>query len=338
MVLPLPPPEMRNLVGPPEPERYDNPSGGLVFGHLPGEASESVLDFGCGCGRIARQLIQQHPQPKRYLGVDLHRGMIAWCQRNLTPCAPGFLFEHHDIYNLGFNPTGRHRVLPLPADDGQFMIFNATSVFTHCGQDQAEFYLGEAARILRPDGYLHADWFLFDKRLFPMMQRFQNALFINETDPSNAVIFDRNWLRETAAAAGLVITLAQAPSIRGFHWLIVMRPQVAGLSEVELPADDAPLGSRPPPLMPPGAERIGCEPRQPRGRRRRRRRALAGREGSLGRTPSARRERRRVRRPRPQGSTPRRRRLPRRRHDRANTRGLRSGARRPPATQRFTVR
>ena len=44
---------------------------------------------------------------------------------------------------------------------------------------------------MRPDGWLHASWFLFDKRLFPMMQPFQNALFINETDPSNAVIFDR---------------------------------------------------------------------------------------------------------------------------------------------------
>ena len=90
-----------------------------------------------------------------------------------------------------------------------------------------------------------------------MMQPFQNALFINETDPSNAVIFDRRWLRETAAAAGLTITWARRPAIRGFHWWIVMRPQAARCLGVELPADDGPLGSSPPPLMPPNAERIG---------------------------------------------------------------------------------
>jgi SAM-dependent methyltransferase len=248
---------MRELVGAPEPERYDNPRGELLYPYLPAVAYESVFDFGCGCGREARQLIQQRLQPTRYLGIDLHRGMVAWCQRNLAPCAAGFRFEHHDVYSAGLNPTGQHRTLPLPAGDHVFSLFNAVSVFTHCGQDQAEHYLGEAARVLRPDGYLHASWFLFDKRSFPMMQPFQNALYINETDPSNAVIFDRRWLREVAATSGLTITLARPPAIRGFHWAIVMRPHAAGCREFELPIDDAPFGSSPPPLMPPGAEDLG---------------------------------------------------------------------------------
>ena len=119
---------------------------------------------------------------------------------------------------LGLNPEGEHRTLPLPAGDGAFTLFNAISVFTHSTQDQTEHYLREAARVLRPDGWLNASWFLFDKALFPMMQPFQNALFINETDPSNAVIFDRAWVRETARGLGLVITEAQPPSVRGFHW------------------------------------------------------------------------------------------------------------------------
>jgi SAM-dependent methyltransferase len=253
----MPPPEMRDLVGAPEPERYDNPGGELLYPDLPVAAYESVFDFGCGCGREARQLIQQRAQPMSYLGVDLHRGMVAWCQQNLSPEAPGFRFEHHDIYNAGLNPSGQNRVLPLPADDGTFSLFNAASVFTHSRQDQAEHYLREAARILRSDGYLNASWFLFDKRSFPMMQSFQNALYINETDPSNAVIFDRSWLRETAASAGLKIALAQAPAIRGFHFRIVMRPQAADCPEVELPDDHAPIGSAPPPQMPRDAEHIG---------------------------------------------------------------------------------
>jgi SAM-dependent methyltransferase len=236
---------MRDLVGGLELAYWDNPSREPIYPYLPTSAYQDVFDFGCGCGRVARQLIQQRRRPRRYLGVDLHRGMIAWCEQNLTPHAPAFRFEHHDVYNAGLNPAGAARMLPLPADAQAFSLFNAWSVFTHLNQEKTEHYLGEAARLLRSDGYLHATWFLFDKSEFPMMQAFQNALFINETDPSNAVIFDRRWLRETAAA-----------KIRGFHWLIVMRPQAAGCPEIELPSDDAPTGFSPPPLMPLGAERI----------------------------------------------------------------------------------
>src|SRR5262249_27496045 len=163
---PIPPAEMRDLVGGLGPEFYDNPTGALVHPDLPADAYETVLDFGCGCGRIARQLIQQQPRPARYLGVDLHAGMIAWCRRELASQAPGFRFEHHDVYNAGLNPEGHQRVLPLPASDGEFSLFHATSVFTHTTQDQAEHYLREAARVLRPDGYLYATWFLFDKQSF----------------------------------------------------------------------------------------------------------------------------------------------------------------------------
>jgi SAM-dependent methyltransferase len=157
--LPVPPPEMRDLIGGAGPERFDNPSGEPVYDYPPADAYDSVFDFGSGCGRVARQLIQQQPRPRRYLGVDLHAGMVEWCRRELAPHAPGFRFEHHDIYNAGLNPEGRNRTLPLPADDGEFTLFNAISVFTHSTQDQAEHYLQEAARVLRPDGWLHASCF-----------------------------------------------------------------------------------------------------------------------------------------------------------------------------------
>jgi hypothetical protein len=57
--LPIPPPEMRKLVGVEDARLFDNPARALVYPHLPGEVFNAVFDFGCGCGRIARQLIQQ---------------------------------------------------------------------------------------------------------------------------------------------------------------------------------------------------------------------------------------------------------------------------------------
>jgi SAM-dependent methyltransferase len=256
--LPLPPLEMRQLVGPVDPALFDNPSGGLVYPYLPATAYGRVLDFGCGCGRIARQLIQQRPRPRRYLGIDLHRGMVEWCRNNLAPAADGFEFIHHDVFQPSFNPGAeKPATLPFPAEDRSFTLVEATSVFTHLTQSAAVHYLSEVARVLEPSGLLHATWFLFEKDEYPMLTEVQNALYTNEYDLSSAVIFDRDWVRSTAAEAGLTIVEVQPPEIRNFHWRVIMQPSRDGLEEAAFPPDDAPSGAAPPPAVPPDPSRIG---------------------------------------------------------------------------------
>ena len=44
-----------------------------------------------------------------------------------------------------------------------------------------------------------------------MMQDFQNALYINDIDPTNAVIFDRDWLRAALDARDLRVSVVRAP-------------------------------------------------------------------------------------------------------------------------------
>ena len=258
--LPLPPPDMRALVGLTDPAFYDNPAGALVYPNLGVEAHRRVFDFGCGCGRVARQLIQQQPRPERYVGVDLHRGMIEWCSANLAPRAPGFEFHHHDVFNPGFNPDpGKPVTAPFQVEDGQFTLVNAWSVFTHLTQSQTEHYLREVARILAPEGVVNSTWFLFDKAEFPMMQTFQNALYINENDPSNAVIYDRAWLLAQLDEVGLTIVDVIPPEIRGFHWRMVLSPSRHGITAVELPEDTAPFGREPPPVLKTDTSKIGLE-------------------------------------------------------------------------------
>lgn len=240
--LPYPPSEMRRLVGPTELDVYDNPSGALVYPWFPAETYEKVFDFGCGCGRVARQLIRQRPSPTTFVGIDLHADMIAWCQQNLRPAAPNFNFYRHDVFSVAFNP-GREKPLsaPFPVGDSQITLVNALSVFTHLTQEQAEYYLRECARVLQPKGVLHASWFLFDKADYPMMDANYNALYVSYVDPSEAVVFDRTWLRDTARAPGLRIFQVILPGIRGHHWSVLMTPNPAA-AEVELAPDVAPRG------------------------------------------------------------------------------------------------
>jgi SAM-dependent methyltransferase len=255
---PLPPVEMRELVGLVDPVAYAlAPGETRPFSHLPDSAYRHVLDFGCGCGRIARQLMLGRPRPRRYLGLDLHRGLIEWCQANMAPAARGFRFQHHDVHNRAFNPKGKSATRPFPVGDGWATLVIAHSVFTHLLPEQADHYLREVARVLAPDGWLEVTFFLFDKREFPMMQDFQNALYINEQDPTNAVIYDRGWLRRTLGELGLVLVRAEPPVVRGFQWQLSVRRAGAGSPAIELPEDAAPAGRRPPPLTPAAADRIG---------------------------------------------------------------------------------
>ena len=150
--LPMPPIEFRRLIGQIDPEYFENPSRRPIFDGVAETAYDTVLDFGCGCGRVARQLIQQEPRPKHYLGIDRNQAMIDWCSSHLTPHAPGFEFQHHDVFHAQLNPGGTPGHLALPAADGETSLFVGISIFTHLLEADAEFYLQELGRVLSPRG------------------------------------------------------------------------------------------------------------------------------------------------------------------------------------------
>ncbi|SRR6266540_125303 len=258
VTLPMPPFAMRQLVGPTAERDFDNPTGAVPIPGITQEDCTSIFDFGCGCGRIARQLLQMARPPDRYMGIDVHRGMISWCLEHLEPLNAGFRFHHHDVYNPSFNPEGGARTAPFPIDQERFRVVVAWSVFTHLLQDQVEFYLREVARSLEPNGIAVSTWFLFDRSNFPMLQDFQAALYINPIDPTNAVIFDRKWLQQLTKDVGLTITFVRPPIIRGYQWEIHMRLSESGLQAVDFPPDLAPIGSMPPPAPPHRLDKIGA--------------------------------------------------------------------------------
>lgn len=219
---PLPPVELRRLVC------HDDALFELnwtsnVFSEIPPETYESVFDFGCGCGRIARQLMCQPARPKRYVGVDIHKGMIEWCTDNITPLSDSFNFHHHDVWNLGLGPENtKQSTCPFPVEDEAFTLCIAHSVFTHLYKEQAEYYLAEISRILRPQGVARTTWFFFDRLTFPMLFDFQVTLFVNEIDPTNAVIYDWQWFLVAVRNAGLCVQKVVPAKIRGHQWQVFL--------------------------------------------------------------------------------------------------------------------
>jgi SAM-dependent methyltransferase len=243
MNIPFPPIELMKSVGTTDESFFDNPDGELVFlDEVAPETYDRIFDFGCGCGRIARKLLLQKTyKPSQYVGIDLFEKSIRWCRENLTPIDRNYMFLHHDVFNAQFNPKCRTDKNSFPTTN-KFTLVNAHSVFTHIVESQLEFYLSECARVLDDNGTLRTTWFLFDKSGFPMMQEFQNCLYINPDDLTNATIYDYTFIQQKFTEYGLVIYKIIPPTVRGFQWFLFAAKKETGILKAEFPDDVAPLG------------------------------------------------------------------------------------------------
>jgi len=228
-LIPVPPLDLRTMIGPPELEFFENATGEPIFPTLPTDAYEAVFDFGCGCGRSARLLLQQkYSRPRRYVGIDIHRGMIDWCANHLSPIAPDFLFLHHDVWSPGYGRDNTVRLAaPFPVEDNAFSLVIANSVFTHIYKEQVEYYLFEVARIMTAGGVAMTTWFFFDNESFPFFRGGVPCLFTSETDPTSAVIYDRQWFLDAVRRSGLAVRHTQHPPAAGHQWLLQLEKRTS---------------------------------------------------------------------------------------------------------------
>lgn len=140
-VSPFPPPAlMENTTG--LNNERDFASHGADFWLALSEASPkplselaSVLDFGCGCGRLAR-MFKGHPG--RIVGCDIDYRHVEWCRAALD-----------------FMETRLSSVQPpIPFADDEFDAVISISIFTHLNESSQDAFLQELARVCRPGGSL----------------------------------------------------------------------------------------------------------------------------------------------------------------------------------------
>ncbi len=84
--------------------------------------NETVLDIGCGIGRMAVPLMDYLNDDGTYYGFDLFTKGITWCKNNISTRRNNFHFEHVDIYNQFYNPDGKEDAsqYKFPYEDESF--------------------------------------------------------------------------------------------------------------------------------------------------------------------------------------------------------------------------
>ncbi len=122
---------------------YEDRATTLVRLHGEFETAESVFEFGCGTGRFARRLFEEHLSPSaRYRGMDISPEMVRLAQDRLA--------QHSSRAEIVLTEGGP----PVDEADGSYDRFVSNYVFDLLSHEDIRAVVREAHRLLRPDGLL----------------------------------------------------------------------------------------------------------------------------------------------------------------------------------------
>jgi ubiquinone/menaquinone biosynthesis C-methylase UbiE len=109
------------------------------------ETARSVIELGCGTGRLAETLLTHHlPADARYVGVDISDTMTVLSGVRLQKFG-----DRAQVLQV-------EGIAPLPGNDAEFDRFVSTYVFDLLSPDDAQALLAEAHRLLSSNGLLCA--------------------------------------------------------------------------------------------------------------------------------------------------------------------------------------
>ena len=173
----------------------------------------SVLDFGCGVGRIIRHWNGAR-RPVLH-GTDYNPDLIEWCRANLK----SFEFRVNTLAGA------------LPYDSETFDFIYSFSVFTHLREPLQFHWIDELSRVLKPGGYIylttHGEYYLTALNLSEQEQFRRGELVVREEDESGsnrcAVFHPPSYVRETLARGLTVVDFiasgAHGDSMHDVHLL-----------------------------------------------------------------------------------------------------------------------
>jgi SAM-dependent methyltransferase len=185
----------------------------LLVDHTGFNPQKSILDIGCGTGRLTKQLHKWMKPGGRYSGFEINNRFFDYCKNNYQGDFY-FLDIFHDEYNC--NGTIQADNVTLPFKDKSFDVVVAIALFNHLRLNWATHYLEEIARILKHQGTLFATAILINPISLQSVKLRKSHPFIFETredlqwfDFSDRPLFNvalsENVLRRVMMKNGLMV-------------------------------------------------------------------------------------------------------------------------------------
>jgi SAM-dependent methyltransferase len=174
----LTPPKSMIFVGDGDFKAIGNEFKGYLIDLAELQPAERVLDVGCGIGRMAVPLTSYLSQEGEYYGFDIVKSGIDWCQKYIAARFSNFHFQHVDIYNKYYNPSGTLSAesFVFPFDDVSFDCVFLTSVFTHMLPLDVGNYVSEISRVLKQDGRCLITFFLLNDESMSLVRAGRSTL------------------------------------------------------------------------------------------------------------------------------------------------------------------
>ena len=179
------------------------------------QADDTVLDIGCGTGRLAAPLAGFLSPCGGYLGFDVARRAIAACRRRVGRARPDFRFVEADVANREYRAGGRQTeaAYRFPIEDLSIDVAVATSVFSHMQIGSIRHYLAETRRTLRPGGRMMFTAYALTPERLAALERGEGlfrfapwrdgAWVVDPTSPERAIAHPLASLEAAVRDAGL---------------------------------------------------------------------------------------------------------------------------------------
>lgn len=168
---------------------------------------ETVLDVGCGYGRLAYAL-KRRGFAGRYFGLDILPRQITWLKENFHD--PAHRFELVNVRSERYNRRGKldtSEAVFRPGFSPDLTLF--FSVFTHMYERDIEIYLRKARELISARSVVYATFFLLggdpSRRPFRFDHRLNDHCSChNPNSPLHAIAYDETWLRGLFDRCGFV--------------------------------------------------------------------------------------------------------------------------------------
>jgi ubiquinone/menaquinone biosynthesis C-methylase UbiE len=122
---------------------YEDPAVAGLSVHLPLGSASSVIEFGCGTGRLAERMLARHlPTEATYLGLDVSSTMVRLAERRL---------RRFGARAKVLLTTGEAK---LELDTSTFDLFLSVYVLDLLAENDIRELIAEAYRVLKPGGLL----------------------------------------------------------------------------------------------------------------------------------------------------------------------------------------